>query len=178
MTVRIGYIVGSLAAQSINRRLAEYVVERAPAEVQISEIPIGGLPLYTYDLDECFPPAATSFKDAVESSDVILFVTPEYNRSIPAALKNALEWGSRPWGRSVWSGRSAAIVGTGLNGAGTAVAQAQLRGILGHLGMVTLGAPEVCVPWTEGVLDSAVTAGLIDELWQHLAASARRPAAA
>jgi chromate reductase len=175
MTTSVGYIVGSLSEQSINRRLADYVASRAPVGWELTEIPIGDLPLYNYDLDHRPPAAATAFKRAVESHRAVLFVTPEYNRSISGALKNALDWGSRPWGDNSWAGRTAAILGTGLNGAGTAVAQSHLRGILVYLGMTVVGTPEVCVPWGDGVLDSSGTAECVDVFWRRFAAALRVP---
>jgi chromate reductase len=157
MPTQIGCITGSLARDSINRRLAGRLAELAPPGLEITEIDIRELPLYSYDLDADIPPAARRFKAAITASDGLLLVTPEYNRSIPGALKNALDWGSRPWGDNSWHGKRAAIVGTGLNGAGTAVAQAHLRAILGYLGVAVMGAPETCVPWRDGVLGEPVT---------------------
>ena len=78
-------------------------------------------------------------------------------------MKNALDWGSRPWGDNSWAGRGAAVIGTGLNSAGSAVAQSHLRGILGYLGMTVIGAPETCIPWYEGVLDDARTQTCLDD---------------
>ena len=141
MTTQIGCIIGSLARDSINRRLAGKLAELAPPGLAITEISIRGLPLYCYDLDTSRPPAVRRFKSEVSASDGLLLVTPEYNRSVPGPLKNALDWGSRPWGDNSWHGKKAAIIGAGLGGAGTAVAQAHLRGILGYLGMTVMGAP-------------------------------------
>ena len=174
---RIGYIVGSLSRDSINRRLGRYLAARAPVGLAVSEIPIADLPLYNYDLDGRFPEAALTYKRRVESVDALLFVTPEYNRSIPGALKNALDWGSRPWGESSFLGRAAGIVGTGLNGAGTAVAQSHLRSILGYLGTTVLGAPELCLAWHDGLLDEDTTAARVDQYWHEFASllAAHRP---
>jgi len=157
MGTQVGCITGSLARDSINRRLARQLAEMAPGGLVISEISIAGLPLYNYDLDAGIPDAVDAFKAAVEASDALLFVTPEYNRSIPGVLKNALDWGSRPWGSNSWHGKRAAVVGTGLNSAGTAVAQSHLRGILGYLGVTVMGAPETCLPWHDDVLSQHVT---------------------
>src|SRR5215213_6561049 len=88
----VGYFVGSLATASINRLLARALVRVAPPELQMTEIPIKDLPLYSYDYDANYPPVATQLKDAIAAADAVLFVTPEYNRSIPGALKNAIDW--------------------------------------------------------------------------------------
>ncbi|MFC5176238.1 NADPH-dependent FMN reductase [Nocardioides taihuensis] len=164
----IGYVVGSLSRASINRRLAACLADRAPAGLDVREIPIVELPLYNYDLDDCFPAAAVAFKRQVEGVDALLFVTPEYNRSIPGVLKNALDWGSRPWGDNSFAGLPVGIAGTGLNSAGTAVAQSHLRSILGYLGASLLGVPELCLPWHEGVLDAEVTHHQVTRYWEAL----------
>jgi chromate reductase len=169
----IGYVVGSLSRRSINRRLATYVAGRAPAGLDVHEIPIADLPLYDPDLDDRFPAAAVDFKRRVEQVDALLLVTPEYNRSIPGVLKNALDWGSRPWGDNSFAGQPAAILGAGLNGAGTAVAQSHLRSILGYLGATVLGAPELCLAWHDDTLASETTARQVDHWWHELAALLR-----
>ena len=94
-TFKVGYLIGSLAA-GINRKLAKALTRLAPAELAFTEIAIKDLPLYSYDYDADFPPVARAFKDAIASVDAVLFVTPEYNRSIPGGLKNAIDWASRP----------------------------------------------------------------------------------
>jgi hypothetical protein len=99
-TFTVGYMVGSLAKGSINRKLARALTRLAPSELELREIPIGALPLYSYDYDADYPPAGRALKDAIAGVDAVLFVTPEYNRSIPGALKNAIDWGSRPWGKN------------------------------------------------------------------------------
>jgi chromate reductase len=171
--MRWDMIVGSLSTGSINRRLAGRLLELAPPEVRLDEIGIAGLPLFDYELEEDFPAAASELKARVEASELLVFVTPEYNRSIPAALKNALDWGSRPWGRNSWAGRRAAVIGTGLNGAGTAVAQAQLRGILGHLGVTVVGTSEVCLPWRDGLLEDPVVERRLQSFLDELRAYVR-----
>src|SRR5690606_11872045 len=97
-TYQVGYLVGSLAKGSINRQLANALVKLAPKELQFREISFKDLPLYSYDYDADYPEVAKRFKKAIADSDAILFVTPEYNRSIPGGLKNAIDWASRPWG--------------------------------------------------------------------------------
>ena len=178
MTTQIGCIIGSLARDSINRRLAGRLTELAPPGLAITEISIRDLPLYCYDLDTDMPPPARRFKSEVSASDGLLVVTPEYNRSVPGPLKNALDWGSRPWGDNSWHGKKAAIIGTGRSGAGTAVAQAHLRGILGYLGMTVMGGPETCVPWREGVLSDATTVDCLTAFLDALTSHVSPPVAA
>ena len=109
-TYQVGYFVGSLSSTSINRELSKALIRLAPEDLEFTEIPIGDLPLYNRDYDENYPPEARALKEAIARSDAILFVTPEYNRSIPGALKNAIDWASRPWGRSAprWPNRACA----------------------------------------------------------------------
>ena len=97
---KVGYLIGSLAKGSINRKLAKALVNLAPAELSMTEIPFKDLPLYSYDYDADFPPPARAFKDALAGVEAVLFVTPEYNRSIPGGLKNAIDWASRPYGQT------------------------------------------------------------------------------
>src|SRR5829696_7969625 len=109
---KVGYFVGSLATASINRKLARALARLAPSDIEMTEIPFKDLPLYSYDYDADFPPAARQFKDALASVDAVLFVTPEYNRSIPGALKNAIDWASRPHGRNSFTRKPSAVIGT------------------------------------------------------------------
>jgi chromate reductase len=109
---KVGYLVGSLATGSINRKLAQALVKLAPAQLQMTEIPFKDLPLYSYDYDSNYPPVARAFKDAIAAADAVLFVTPEYNRSIPGALKNAIDWASRPYGTNAFARKPSAIIGT------------------------------------------------------------------
>src|SRR4051812_20154419 len=99
-TYKVGYFVGSLSSTSINRELSRALIRLAPEDLEFEEIPIGGLPLYSPDFDADYPPEATALKEAIGRMQAILFVTPEYNRSIPGALKNAIDWASRPWGQN------------------------------------------------------------------------------
>jgi chromate reductase, NAD(P)H dehydrogenase (quinone) len=181
--MRIGYIVGSLAQNSINRRLAKALSALAPEGVEFFEITIGDLPLYTWDYDADYPAAALEFKETVSGADGILFVTPEYSRSIPAALKNAIEWGSRPWGQAVWGGKPAGVIGTTPGSTGTAMAQQHLRNILAHLDMPTLGQPESFIQAREGAITDAgeihdetlqaILQGFVDALVAHVDANSR-----
>lgn len=108
---KVGYLIGSLAKGSLNRKLAKALVNLAPAELSMAEIPFKDLPLYSYDYDADFPPQARAFKEALAAVEAVLFVTPEYNRSIPGGLKNAIDWASRPFGQNSFTRKPSAIIG-------------------------------------------------------------------
>ena len=144
----VGYFVGSLAKNSINRKLAMALTRLAPADMAMREIPIGNLPLYSYDYDEAYPPAGTALKDAIAGVDAVLFVTPEYNRSIPGGLKNAIDWASRPWGTNSFARKPSAIIGTSPGKIGTAVAQQHLRSILAFCNSPLMNAIEAYIQFT------------------------------
>ncbi|WP_029264884.1 MULTISPECIES: NADPH-dependent FMN reductase [unclassified Microbacterium] len=142
MTHRIGYLIGSLAHDSINRVVATALVKLAPPSLEMVEIPIRDLPLYNRD-DELDPVAAvTTFKRAVEQAEGLLIVSPEYNRSIPGALKNAIDWGSRPWGHNSFARKPTGIIGASTGAIGTAVMQSSMRSVLSFLNAPQLNAPE------------------------------------
>ncbi len=145
MARTIGYLVGSLASGSINRRLATALIGLAPPELEFREIPIRDLPLYSPDYDADYPPVARALKEAIEASDGILFVSPEYNRSIPGALKNAIDWGSRPWGTNSFARKPTGIVGASIGAIGTAVMQSSMRSVLSFLNAPQLNSPEVYI---------------------------------
>ena len=153
MPLSIAVLVGSLRAESYNRRLAEALV-RLPAasEHSFTFADIAALPLYDQDQDADQPPAAKALKALVSGSDGVLFVTPEYNRSIPGVLKNAIDHGSRPYGESCWAGKPAGVIGTSPGKIGTALAQQHLRGVLAYLDMPVLDQPEAYVQWTDDLL--------------------------
>jgi chromate reductase, NAD(P)H dehydrogenase (quinone) len=151
-TYKVGYLVGSLATQSINRKLAKALIRLAPENLEFFEITFGELPLYSYDYDESFPEVARSFKAAIKASDAILFVTPEYNRSIPGALKNAIDWASRPYGTNAFTRKPSAVIGTSPGAIGTAVAQQDLRSVLGFLNAPQMNAPEAYIQFTPGLI--------------------------
>lgn len=133
MTYNIGYIIGSLSRDSINRILAAALVRLAPDDLRLTEIPIRDLPLYNRD-DELSPgTAVTQFKQSVEESDGLLLISPEYNRSIPAPMKNAIDWGSRPWGHNSFARKPTGIIGASPGAIGTAVMQASMRSVLSFL---------------------------------------------
>lgn len=145
MTYAIGYLVGSLARGSINRTLSKALIALAPDDLEFTEIPIGNLPLYSWDYDSDYPAAGRAFKQAVEASDGLLIVSPEYNRSIPGALKNAIDWGSRPWGQNSFARKPVGIIGASPGGIGTAVMQSSMRSVLSFLDAPQLNSPEAYI---------------------------------
>lgn len=138
----IGYIVGSISSTSINRRLAKALANLAPEGTTLVEIPIKDLPFYSTDLDADTPQAALDFKQAIDAVDGVIIVTPEYSRSIPGVLKNALDWSVRPYGQASFNGKPTAVLGTSPGPIGTAAAQQHLKAILSHFNAPTLGQPE------------------------------------
>jgi len=152
-TYKVGYLVGSLAKGSINRLLAKALVRLAPPGLQLVEIPIRDLPLYSYDYDADYPPVARAFKQAIAEVDAVLFVTPEYNRSIPGALKNAIDWASRPWGKNSFARKPSAVIGTSPGSIGTAVAQQQLRGVLCFCNSPLMNTMEAYLQFKPGLID-------------------------
>jgi len=151
-TYKVGYFVGSLAAKSINRMLAKALVRFAPPELQMTEIPFKDLPLYSYDYDSNYPAVATAFKDAIAAVDAVLFVTPEYNRSIPGGLKNAIDWASRPYGTNAFTRKPSAIIGTSPGKIGTAVAQQHLRSILAFCNSPLMNSVEAYIQFQDGLI--------------------------
>lgn len=149
---KVGYLVGSLATGSINRRLAKALVRVAPPELELTEIPFKDLPLYSYDYDRDYPPAATAFKDAIAAVDAVLFVTPEYNRSIPGGLKNAIDWASRPYGKNAFTRKPSAVIGTSPGKIGTAVAQQHLRSILAFCNSPLMNSLEAYIQFEDGLI--------------------------
>lgn len=150
---RLGVIVGSLSRESINRRLAAALQRVAPSEFEFFEISYADLPVYNRDFDADYPQAARDFKESVRSADAVLFVTPEYNRSIPGALKNAIDWGSRPYGDNAWSDMPTAVIGASSGQIGTAVGQQTLRSTLSYLNARQMTAPEAYIHFTPGLID-------------------------
>lgn len=151
--LEVGIIVGSLSRASINRRLAMALARLAGERFRTRQIRIDDLPLYNRDLDGDMPAPALRLKQEVEAVDGLLFVTPEYLRSIPAALKNALEWGSRPYGKSSWGGKPAAMIGASPGAIGTAPAQQHLRAILAHADLSVMSQPEAFITMRQGLID-------------------------
>ena len=152
---KVGYFVGSLSSTSINRLLAKALVRLAPPGLAMSEIPIKDLPLYSQDYDADYPPVARALKQAIAEVDAVLFVTPEYNRSIPGGLKNAIDWASRPWGTNSLANIPSGVIGTSPGAIGTAVAQQHLRSILGFLNSPQMNSPEAYIQFKDGMIDDA-----------------------
>ena len=136
---KLGLIVGSNRRESINRKLAQALIKLGAKEFHASIIRIDDLPLFNQDLEAALPESVVRFKSEIATADVLLFVTPEHSRSIPAALKSAIDWGARPWGKNSWTGKPAAVTGTSAGAVGTAVAQQHLRAVLGDIGMLVMG---------------------------------------
>ncbi|MGI9825340.1 NADPH-dependent FMN reductase [Agromyces sp. Marseille-Q5079] len=147
-TYQVGYFVGSLSSTSINRTLSKALIRLAPEGLEFTEIPIRDLPLYSPDYDDAYPPEAIALKEAIGRSDALLFVTPEYNRSIPGALKNAIDWASRPWGQNSFDHIPAAVIGASIGMIGTAVAQQSLRAVLSFVNARQMTAPEAYIHFT------------------------------
>ena len=140
---KIAVFVGSLQKDSLNKKLAKNLEKIAPSDMEFDYIDIGSLPLFNQDLEGDFPAEARKAKEQVEAADGVLFVTPEYNRSIPGVLKNAIDWASRPWGSNSFDGKPVGIVGATVGPVGTAVAQSDLRHIAGYLNTKLMGQPEL-----------------------------------
>jgi chromate reductase len=163
---KIGVIVGSLRQGSYTRMLSRALVELAPQSLQLSEIGIGDLPHYNQDLETESPPASwTEFRNKVIASDAILFLTPEYNRSMPGVLKNALDVGSRPWGKSAWNGKPAAVISLTPGALGGMAGHHHLRQVLLAVNLATMAHPEAYIP---------AAATLFDEKGQLINADTRQ----
>lgn len=161
----IGYFVGSLAKGSINRKLSKALTRVAPDTITMKEITFGELPHYSYDYDPDFPPVARSFKESIASVDAILFITPEYNRSIPGALKNSIDWASRPWGQNSFARKPSAIIGTSPGKIGTAVAQQHLRSIMSFCNSPQMNSIEAYIQFTPNLItdDGEITDASVKE---------------
>jgi chromate reductase len=149
---KVGYFVGSLAKGSINRKLARALVRLAPQQLTLAEIGFAELPLYSYDYDTDFPPVAKAYKGSIAAVDAVLFVTPEYNRSIPGGLKNAIDWASRPYGQNAFTRKPSAIIGTSPGKIGTAIAQQHLRSILAFCNSPLMNSIEAYLQFTPGLI--------------------------
>jgi len=149
---KVGYFVGSLSRESINRKLAGALVRLAPEKLHMVEIPFGDLPLYNRDYDAEYPPVARAFKAAIATVDAVLFVTPEYNRSIPGALKNAIDWASRPYGTNAFARKPSGVIGASTGRIGTAVAQQHLKSILSFCNSPQMNAIEAYIQFVPGMI--------------------------
>ena len=150
-TFQVGYFVGSLSSTSINRVLSRALIRLAPDDLEFTEIPIGNLPLYSPDHDSDYPPEARALKASIAAVDALLFVTPEYNRSIPGALKNAIDWASRPWGENSFDHVPAAVIGASIGQIGTAMGQQSLRGVLSFCNARQMTSPEAYIQYSPDV---------------------------
>lgn len=151
----IAVVVGSLRRDSFNRKLATAIAKLAPAEFSFSQLRIDDLPLYNQDDDAHQAEPVRRLKSEIAAARGVIFVTPEYNRSLPGVLKNAIDHASRPYGQSAWAGKPAGILGVSVGAIGTAVAQQHLRNVLGYLDCPTLGQPECFIQATDGLFDAS-----------------------
>jgi chromate reductase, NAD(P)H dehydrogenase (quinone) len=156
---QIAVVVGSLRKDSFNRKLANAIVKLAPSEFSFEQLEIGDLPLYNQD-DDAQPAASVKrLKAEIAAAQGLLFVTPEYNRSIPGVLKNALDHASRPYGQNAWAAKPAGVIGASVGAIGTAMAQQHLRNVLAYLDVPTLGQPEAFIHAKDGLFDDAGNVG-------------------
>ena len=156
MQSRVGVIVGSLRKGAYTRMLARALPELTPQSLQLVEIGIADLPLYNYDLEtDSPPPAWTTFRAAVKSTDALLFVTPEFNRSMPGALKNAMDVGSRPWGDSAWAGKPGGVISLTPGALGAMAANHHLRQVLLAVNVAAMPYPEAYIPGAEALFDQS-----------------------
>lgn len=151
----VAVLVGSLREGSINRRLARAVARLAPPDFQFDQVQIGQLPLYNQDFDADYPAAGRQLKQQIEAADAVLITTPEYNRSIPGVLKNAIDLASRPWGTNSFAGKPGAVIGASIGATGSALAQQHVRNVLAYLDVATLAQPEVFVHFKDDTLIDA-----------------------
>jgi chromate reductase, NAD(P)H dehydrogenase (quinone) len=156
---RIAVFTGSLRRESFNRKLATAIVKLAPADFSFIHSEIGDLPLYNQDEDNSPRDAVIRAKAEVSAAHGLLFVTPEYNRSIPGVLKNAIDLISRPYGQNAWANKPAGILGASVGAAGTAMAQQHLRNVLAYLDVPTLGQPEAFIQVKDGLFNDAGNIG-------------------
>ena len=157
---QIAVIIGSLRRDSFNRKLANAIVRLAPPELSFKQAQIGDLPLYNQDDDANPAESVKRLKAEIKAAHGLLFVSPEYNRSIPGVLKNAIDQASRPRGQNAWAGKPAGILGVSMGSIGTAVAQQHLRNVLAYLDVPTLGQPEAFIQFKEGLFDEAGNIGI------------------
>lgn len=154
---KIAIIVGSLRRESFNRKLALALSKLAKPGIEFTWVRIDDLPLFNQDMEASPPAPVARFKGEIETADAVLIVTPEYNRSIPGPLKNAIDWGSRPYGKNSWGGKPGAIIGATPGAVGTAAAQQHLRPVLVTLGVILMGQPEGYIVFKPGLIDEAGT---------------------
>jgi chromate reductase len=148
----VAVLVGSLRKGSLNKQLARALEKIAGDRAEFRRIRIDDQPLYNQDFDGDYPPVCKRLKDDINACEAVLFVTPEYNRSVPGVLKNAIDIASRPYGASAFAGKPAAVCGTSIGSIGTAIAQQHLRNTLAYLDVPTLGQPEVFIHFTNELI--------------------------
>lgn len=156
---QIAVVIGSLRKDSFNRQLANAIVKLAPSEFDFKQLDISDLPLYNQDDDAQQAASVKRLKAEIAAAQGLLFVTPEYNRSIPGVLKNAIDHASRPYGQNAWAGKPAGVLGVSVGAIGTAIAQQHLRNVLAYLDVPTLGQPEAFIQAKDGLFDSAGNIG-------------------
>jgi len=156
---KIAVVVGSLRRDSFNRKLADGVIRLAPPEFSFTNINIADLPLYNQDDDANQSAPVKRIKSEIAASQGLLFFTPEYNRSMPGVLKNAIDQASRPYGASAWAGKPAGVMGASVGPVGTSMAQQHLRNVLAYLDVPTMGQPEAFIHAKEGLFDEAGNIG-------------------
>jgi chromate reductase len=154
--LKLGLIIGSNRRESINRKLAQALINLGTKQFDASIIRIDDLPLYNQDLEAALPETVVRFKSHIAESDALLFVTPEHSRTIPAVLKSAIDWGARPWGKNSWTGKPAAVTGTSPGAVGTAVVQQHLRSVLGDIGVLVMGG-EAYITFKPELVDASGT---------------------
>src|SRR5687768_674380 len=155
MPIQIGYVIGSLRKDSHNRKLAAALIKLGPVDFTFKELKIGDLPLYNQDDDRSQAPEVQRLKSELRAVDGVIFVTAEYNRSVPGVLKNAIDHASRPYGQNAWAGKPAGIIGASIGAIGTAVAQSHLRAVLAYIDMPLLTSPEAYITVKDGFFDEA-----------------------
>ena len=152
--IKVAALVGSLRKESFNLKVAHAVEKLASTELTFEYIRLDDLPLYNQDFDSAYPPVCQKLKNSIKGASALLFVTPEYNRSIPGVLKNAIDIASRPWGTNSFAGKPAGIIGASVGANGTAMAQQHLRNVLSYLDVATLPQPEVFIQFKDGMIDA------------------------
>lgn len=151
---QIAVVVGSLRKDSFNKKLANALVKLGPAEFTFKQLQIGDLPLYNQDDDANQAEAVKRLKAEISASQGLIFVTPEYNRSVPGVLKNAIDHASRPYGQNAWAGKPAGVIGASVGSIGSALAQQHLRNMLAYLDVPAMGQPEAFIHAKEGLFES------------------------
>ncbi len=149
----VAVFVGSLRRDSLNLKLARALAKLGKGRFNFNFAELGDLPIYNQDMEADLPASVVHMKKEIAKADAVLFVTPEHNRSIPSVLKNAIDWGTRPWGQNSWAGKPGSIIGTSPGNVGTAAGQAHLRSVMTILDVILLGQPEVYFVSKPGLID-------------------------